>query len=53
MFYGGYPFGYGAYYDGYPYGYSSYYYDEGGCYVVHRKVKIKKHWRIRRIVICN
>lgn len=53
MYYGGgYPFGYGGF--GYPYGYSSYYYDDGGCYVVRRKVKTKKYgWRIRRIVICN
>jgi hypothetical protein len=47
-------FGFGPYYDGYyPYDYNGYY-DDGGCYLVRRRVKTRHHgWRIRRVEICQ
>jgi hypothetical protein len=53
---GGVGFGYGGYYGGYgyPYGYGGYYDDdEGGCYLVRRRVMTRYGWRIRRVEICN
>lgn len=38
-YYGGYPYGYGAYYD-------------DGCYVVRRSVWTPYGWRIRRVPVC-
>ena len=47
----------GAYYGGYgyPYGYGGYYDndDEGGCYLVRRRVMTRYGWRIRRVQICD
>jgi hypothetical protein len=49
--YGGYnPYGYGGYY---PYGYSGYYEDEGGCYLIRRRVMTRHGWRIRRVQVCE
>ena len=45
----GYPYGYGY---GYPYGYSSYY-DDGGCYVMRRRVWTSRGWRLRPVQVCN
>ena len=41
--------------NGYPYGYSGYYDndDEGGCYLVRRRVMTLYGWRIRRVQICD
>jgi hypothetical protein len=41
---------YGDY--GYPY-YAGYGDDDGGCYLVHRRVRTPYGWRIRRVEICN
>jgi hypothetical protein len=43
------PYGYGY---GYPYNYG-YYDDEGGCYLVRRRVRTRHGWRIRRVEICG
>src|SRR5258708_2420313 len=43
-------FGLGSYgyYDGYyPYAYNDDYYDDGGCYVVRRRVHTRYGWRVR------
>jgi hypothetical protein len=50
------PYAYGAY--GYPYGYygdySDYYDDDdGGCYVVQRRVHTRYGWRLRPVEVCN
>jgi hypothetical protein len=51
--------GYGLYdpygYDyGYPYyGYDDSYYDDGGCYVVQRRVLTPYGWRLRPVQVCN
>ena len=53
------PYGYyGGYYGGYdyPYGYAGYGYgydDDGGCYLVARRIWTPYGWRIRRIQVCN
>lgn len=45
------PYGYyGGY--GYPY-YDDYYADEGGCYVVRRRVHTRHGWRITPVEICD
>jgi hypothetical protein len=44
------PYGYGY---GYPYGYGGYYDDEGGCYLVRRRVMTPRGWRIRRVQVCE
>jgi hypothetical protein len=45
------PYGYyGGY--GYPY-YDDYYADQGGCYVVRRRVHTRYGWRIRPVEICD
>src|SRR5882672_3906939 len=46
----GYPYGYGY---GYPYGYGSYAYDDGGCYLVRRRVWTPYGWRLRRVQVCD
>jgi hypothetical protein len=51
----GYPYGYGY---GYPDGYNSYGYydggyDDGGCYLVRRRVMTPYGWRLRRVQVCN
>ena len=40
---------------GYPYGYGydSYAYDDGGCYLVRRRVMTPYGWRLRRVQVCN
>jgi hypothetical protein len=47
----------GPYYDGYwdypDYAYDDTYYDDGGCYVVHRRVHTPYGWRIRPIQVCG
>lgn len=43
------PYGYGY---GYPY-YGGYYADDGGCYVVRRRVHTRYGWRIRRVEVCD
>jgi hypothetical protein len=45
-------YGYGYPY-GYPYGYDGYYEDEGGCYLVQRRVHTRHGWRIRRVEVCE
>jgi hypothetical protein len=45
--------GFGLYGYGYPYGYGGYYDDEGGCYLVRRRVRTRRGWRIRRVEICE
>lgn len=48
------PYAYGAYgYYGDPYAYSGYYDDEGGCYVVQRRVYTPYGWRLRPVQVCN
>src|SRR6266436_3585955 len=45
--------GFGSYYDGYyPYAYNDYY-DDGGCYVVRRRVHTRYGWRVRPLQICG
>jgi hypothetical protein len=51
-YYGGYGYPYGYGYGGYPYGYAGYY-DDGGCYLVRRRVWTPWGWRIRRMQVCN
>ena len=49
-------FGLGSYgyYDGYyPYAYNDDYYDDGGCYVVRRRVHTRHGWRVRRVEVCG
>src|SRR5712672_3422921 len=49
-------FGLGSYgyYDGYyPYAYNDDYYDDGGCYVVRRRVHTRYGWRVRPVQICG
>jgi hypothetical protein len=43
--FGGYP-----YYDDY---YNDGYYDDGGCYLVRRRVLTHHGWRIRRVQVCG
>jgi hypothetical protein len=38
---------------GYPYGYDSYAYDDGGCYLVRRRVLTPFGWRLRRVQVCD
>src|ERR1019366_5707663 len=40
---------------GYPYGYGydSYAYDDGGCYLVRRRVMTPYGWRLRRVQVCD
>ena len=45
----GYPYGYYGY--GYPYAYGGY--DDGGCYLVRRRIHTPRGWRIRRIEVCE
>jgi hypothetical protein len=42
-----------AYSYGYPYGYSDYDDDEGGCYVVQRRVHTRYGWRLRSVEVCD
>jgi hypothetical protein len=50
--YGGYGYPYGGYgYGGYPYGYASY--DDGGCYVVRRRVWTSYGWRYQPVQVCG
>jgi hypothetical protein len=49
---------YDPYYADYDYGYPDYayddsYYDNGGCYVVQRRVYTSYGWRLRPIQVCN
>jgi hypothetical protein len=49
-------FGLGSYgyYDGsYPYAYNEDYYDDGGCYVVRRRVHTRYGWRVRPVQVCG
>ena len=48
----GYPY---DYYGDYPYdyAYNDYYYDDGGCYVVQRRVATPYGWRIRPVQVCG
>jgi hypothetical protein len=44
----------GSYYDGYyPYAYNDDYYNDGGCYVVRRRVHTRHGWRVRPVQICG
>lgn len=43
-------FGFGPVYSGYPY-YDNY--DDGGCFLVRRRVLTPYGWRIRRVEVCN
>jgi hypothetical protein len=49
-YYGDYGYPYGGY--GYPYGYAGYG-DEGGCYLVRRRIWTPYGWRIRRAQVCE
>ena len=46
-----------GYYDDYwdypDYAYNDYYYDNGGCYIVHRRVHTPYGWRIRPVEVCG
>jgi hypothetical protein len=44
---------YGAYGYPYGYGYDSYAYDDGGCYLVRRRVMTPYGWRLRRVQVCD
>jgi hypothetical protein len=44
---------YGAYGYPYGYGYDSYAYDNGGCYLVRRRVMTPYGWRLRRVQVCD
>lgn len=44
-------FGYGVGYDDYPYYYNDYY-EDGGCYLVRRRVLTRYGWHIRRVQVC-
>jgi hypothetical protein len=46
------PYGYYGGYGGYPYN-DGYYADEGGCYLVRRRVHTPYGWRIRPVEICG
>ena len=48
--YGGYGYPYGGY--GYPASYA-YYGDEGGCYLVRRRVMTNYGWRVRPVRVCG
>lgn len=47
------PYAYGGYGYGYPSGYGSYAYDDGGCYLVRRRVMTPYGWRLRRVQVCD
>ena len=50
----GYPYDYG--YDDYPYAgyaYNDTYYDDGGCYLVRRRVSTPYGWRLRTVQVCG
>jgi hypothetical protein len=47
-FYGYYGYPYYGYGDYYPY-----YGDDGGCYIVHRRVLTRYGWQIRRVSVCE
>jgi hypothetical protein len=52
------PYGYDGYGDdyagyGYSSGYDSYAYDNGGCYLVRRRVMTPYGWRLRRVQVCD
>jgi hypothetical protein len=48
------PYGPYGYYGGYGAPYSDgYYADEGGCYLVRRRVQTPYGWRIRRVEVCG
>jgi hypothetical protein len=47
--YGGYPYYYDDYY---PYYASDDYYEDGGCYVVKRRVHTRWGWRVRPVQVC-
>jgi hypothetical protein len=49
----GFGFGSYGYYDDYPYAYNDDYYDDGGCYVVRRRVHTRYGWRVRPVQICG
>jgi hypothetical protein len=47
-------FGFGSYYDGYyPYAHNDDYYDDGGCYLVRRRVMTRYGWRVRPVQLCG
>jgi hypothetical protein len=50
--YGAYPYGAYDYYGGPSYG-GDYYADDGGCYVVRRRVQTPYGWRVRPVQICG
>jgi len=49
--------GFGPYYGGYYYGgyypSNSDYYDDGGCYLVRRRVMTRYGWRVRPVQLCG
>jgi hypothetical protein len=47
-YYGGYGYPYG-----YPYADGGYDEDDGGCYLVRRRVHTPRGWRLRRVEICG
>ncbi|GLH77858.1 hypothetical protein SSBR45G_27660 [Bradyrhizobium sp. SSBR45G] len=49
----GFGFGYPYYYGGYPYYYPYTYEDLGGCYVVKKRVRTARGWRLRPVEICE
>jgi hypothetical protein len=46
------PYGYYDDYYDYPY-YADAYYDDGGCYLVQRRVLTPYGWRLRRVQVCS
>jgi hypothetical protein len=47
------PYGYDDYYDYPDYAYGDSYYDNGSCYVVHRRVHTKAGWRLEPVQVCS
>ena len=45
--------GFGPYYDGYYHYADNDYYDDGGCYVVRRRVMTRYGWRVRPVQVCG
>ncbi len=45
--------GYGGYWDYPDYAYDDTYYDNGGCYVVQRRVHTAYGWRVRPVEVCS
>src|ERR1700730_2114022 len=47
------PYGYDDYYDYPDYAYDDSYYDNGGCYVVQRRVHNRHGWHLKPVQVCG